>query len=143
MSKQVINNTNITPDTLFAQANKINDNFTEVYDALSATSLTKTSELTNDGADAINPFITALNIPTSYTISAIDGLSTALATLSTNISTISGVSSSNLVTIGLIQGDITTILNTLSGFNSIINAQNGQIATIQGDIVAIYNIINP
>ena len=143
MSKQVINNTNITPDTLFAQANKINDNFTEVYNALSATSLTKTSELTNDGADAINPFITALAIPTSYTISAIDGLSTALATLSTNISTISGVSSSNLVTIGLIQGDITTILNTLSGFNSIINAQNGQIATIQGDIVAIYNIINP
>lgn len=131
MSRQIINNTTVNPDTLKVAMDKVNDNFSELYSAVTgttATTVTKTSDLTNDGADGTHPFITLQDVPTTIAISGVTGLSAALSQIESDV-----------------QGntdDIVALNATISTLTGIINTQNGQIATMQGQIADLYNIVN-
>jgi hypothetical protein len=129
MSRQIINNTTVNPDTLKIAMDKSNANFSELYSAVTGTTaVTKTSDLTNDGANGVNPFITIQDVPTTIAISGVTGLSSQL-------SQIEGDVQDNT-------DDIVTLNATIATLTGIINTQNGQIATMQGNIADIYNIIN-
>lgn len=130
--RQIINNTSTNPDTLQVAFGKVNNNFEELYSAVTATTgstvVTKTSDLTNDGADGVNPFITIQDVPTTIAISGVTGLSAALSQIESDV-----------------QGntdDIVALNATISTLTGIINTQNGQIATMQGQIADLYNIVN-
>jgi hypothetical protein len=129
MSRQIINNSTINPDTLKVAMDKSNSNFSELYSAVTGTTVvTKTSDLTNDGANGTNPFITIQDVPTTIAISGVTGLSAALSQIQSDV-----------------QGntdDIVSLNATISTLTGIINTQNGQIATMQADIADLYNIIN-
>jgi peptidoglycan hydrolase CwlO-like protein len=129
MSRQIINNTTVNPDTLKVAMDKSNSNFSELYSAVTGTTVvTKTSDLTNDGANGVNPFITIQDVPTTIAISGVTGLSAALSQIQSDV-----------------QGntdDIVSLNATISTLTGIINTQNGQIATMQADIADLYNIIN-
>ena len=126
--KQIINNTATDPDNLKVAMDKVNDNFSELYSAVTATTVTKTSDLTNDGADGTHPFITLQDVTTTIAISGVTGLSTALSQIQSDVQD----NDDNIVALN-------TTISTLTG---IINTQNGQIATMQGQIADLYNIIN-
>lgn len=131
MSRQIINNTTVNPDTLKVAMDKVNDNFSELYSAVTgttATTVTKTSDLTNDGADGTHPFITIQDVPTTIAISGVTGLSTALSQIQSDVQ-------DN-------DDDIVALNTTISTLTGIINTQNGQIATMQGQIADLYNIVN-
>ena len=128
MSRLVINNTNTNPDTLQTAFTKVNNNFEELYSAVTATTITKTSELTNDGADGTHPFITLQDVPTTIAMSGVTGLSAALSQIQSDVQ-------DN-------EYDILALNTTISTLTGIINTQNGQIATMQGQIAELYNIIN-
>jgi hypothetical protein len=108
---------------------KSNSNFSELYSAVTGTTVvTKTSDLTNDGANGVNPFITIKDVPTTIAISGVTGLSAAIGQIQSDV-----------------QGntdDIVSLNATISTLTGIINTQNGQIATMQADIADLYNIIN-
>jgi hypothetical protein len=129
MSRQIINNTTVNPDTLKVAMDKTNSNFSELYSAVTGTTVvTKTSDLTNDGANGVNPFITIQDVPTTIAISGVTGLSAAIGQIQSDV-----------------QGntdDIVSLNATISTLTGIINTQNGQIATMQADIADLYNIIN-
>ena len=128
MARQIINNTTVNPDTLKVAMDKSNSNFSELYTTVSAITVTKTSDLTNDGADGTHPFITIQDVPTTIAISGVTGLSAALSQIENDV-----------------QGntdDIVALNATISNLTGIINTQNGQIATMQADIADLYNIIN-
>lgn len=128
MARQIINNTTVNPDTLKVAMDKSNSNFSELYTTVSAITVTKTSDLTNDGADGTHPFITIQDVPTTIAISGITGLSAAISQIQNDV-----------------QGntdDIVALNATISTLTGIINTQNGQIATMQADIADLYNIIN-
>lgn len=134
MAKQTIINTPANSglgDSLKVSMDKINSNFTELYTNI----VTNTSDLTNDGSDGVNPFITMNDVPTSIAISGVTGLSTILDDVDTALTNLSNDTNANT-------DDIITINSALVTINGIINTQNGQIATIQGQIADIYNIIN-
>jgi hypothetical protein len=136
MAKQTIINTPANSglgDSLKASMDKINSNFTELYN--NQVSITSTSDLTNDGSDGVNPFITMNDVPTSIAISGVTGLSTILDDIDTAVSNLTNDTNDNT-------DDIITINSALTTINGIINTQNGQIATIQGQIADIYNILN-
>lgn len=142
MAKQIINNTPADSglgDSLKASMDKINANFTEVYNNVAsisgATAITKTSDLTNDGEDGVNPFITINDVPTTIAISGVTGLSTILDDVDTAIANLTANTDVN-------SADIIVIDAALVTMNNIITTQNGQIATINGQIADIYNIIN-
>jgi hypothetical protein len=144
--KQIINNTPADSglgDSLFVSMNKINANFTEVYDNVAAisgmTSVTKTSELTNDGADGINPFI---SVGDAIPMSAITSLNSTVQTINNNIATLSETTGDNQSNIQANTDDIVSLNSTISTLSGIINTQNGQIATMQADIADLYNIIS-
>ena len=128
MSRLVINNTNTNPDTLQTAFTKVNNNFEELYSAVTATTITKTSELTNDGADGTHPFITLQDVPTTIAMSGVTGLSAALSQIQSDVQDNTD--------------DIVALNATISSLTAIINTQNGQIATMQGQIADLYNIIN-
>jgi peptidoglycan hydrolase CwlO-like protein len=127
--RQIINNSTINPDTLKVAMDKSNSNFSELYSAVTGTTVvTKTSDLTNDGANGVNPFITIKDVPTTIAISGVTGLSAAIGQIQSDV-----------------QGntdDIVSLNATISTLTGIINTQNGQIATMQADIADLYNIIN-
>jgi peptidoglycan hydrolase CwlO-like protein len=129
MARQIINNSTINPDTLKVAMDKSNSNFSELYSAVTGTTVvTKTSDLTNDGANGVNPFITIQDVPTTIAISGVTGLSAAIGQIQSDV-----------------QGntdDIVSLNATISTLTGIINTQNGQIATMQADIADLYNIIN-
>jgi peptidoglycan hydrolase CwlO-like protein len=129
MARQIINNSTINPDTLKVAMDKSNSNFSELYSAVTGTTVvTKTSDLTNDGANGVNPFITIQDVPTTIAISGVTGLSAALGQIQSDV-----------------QGntdDIVSLNATISTLTGIINTQNGQIAIMQADIADLYNIIN-
>jgi chromosome segregation ATPase len=127
MSKQVVNNTNTNPDTLKVAFDKVNSNFDELYSSTAST-VTKTSDLTNDGSDGTHPFITIQDVPTTISISGVTGLSSELSQINDAIQTNTD--------------DIVTLNATISTLTGIINTQNGQIATMQGQIADLYNIVN-
>lgn len=142
MAKQTINNTPADSglgDSLKASMDKINANFTEVYNNVATisgtTAITSTSDLINDGEDGVNPFITINDVPTTIAISNVTGLSTILDDVDTALTNLTNDTNANT-------GDIVTINTALVTMNGIINTQNGQIATINGQIADIYNIIN-
>jgi hypothetical protein len=142
MAKQIINNTPADSglgDNLKASMDKINANFTEVYNNVAsisgATAITSTSDLINDGEDGVNPFITINDVPTTIAISGVTGLSTILDDIDTAITNLTNDTNANTA-------DIVTINSALITMNGIINTQNGQISTINGQIADIYNIIN-
>ena len=128
MSRLVINNTNTNPDTLKTAFTKVNNNFEELYSAVTATTITKTSELTNDGADGTHPFITLQDVPTTIAMSGVTGLSAALSQIQSDVQNNSD--------------DIVALNETIKTLTGIINTQNGQIATMQGQIAELYNIVN-
>mgnify|MGYP001002827878 CR=1 FL=1 len=128
MSRLVINNTNTNPDTLQAAFTKVNNNFEELFSAVTATTVTKTSELTNDGADGTHPFITLQDVPTTIAMSGVTGLSAALSQIQSDVQNNSD--------------DIVALNETIKTLTGIINTQNGQIATMQGQIAELYNIVN-
>ena len=128
MSRLVINNTNTNPDTLQAAFTKVNNNFEELYSATTATTVTKTSDLENDGADGIHPFITLQDVPTTIAMSGVTGLSAALSQIQSDVQNNSD--------------DIVALNETIKTLTGIINTQNGQIATMQGQIAELYNIVN-
>lgn len=129
MSRLVINNTNTNPDTLQAAFTKVNNNFEELYSAVTGTTtVTKTSDLTNDGADGTHPFITLQDVPTTIAMSGVTGLSAALSQIESDVQGNSD--------------DIVALNTTISTLSGIINTQNGQIATMQGQIADLYNIVN-
>ena len=142
MAKQIINNTPADSglgDSLKASMDKINANFTEVYNNVAsisgATAITSTSDLINDGEDGVNPFITINDVPTTIAISGVTGLSTILDDVDTALTNLTNDTNANA-------DDIVTINAALLTMNGIINTQNGQITTINGQIADIYNIIN-
>ena len=129
MSRQIINNTTVNPDNLKVAMDKTNANFAELYSAVTGTTaVTKTSDLTNDGADGVNPFITIQDVPTTIAISGVTGLSSQLTQIESDVQTNTD--------------DIVALNATISTLTGIINTQNGQIAAMQGDIADLYNIIN-
>ena len=131
MSRQIIVNNPADSgngDSLFVSMNKINANFAELYSGMTGSTVTKTSDLTNDGADGIHPFITIQDVPTTIAISGVTGLSTALSQIQSDVQD----NTDNIVALN-------TTISTLTG---IINTQNGQIAAMQGQIADLYNIIN-
>ena len=119
--------TNTNPDTLQAAFTKVNNNFEELYSA-TTTTVTKTSDLTNDGADGTHPFITLQDVPTTIAISGVTGLSAALSQIQNDVQDNAA--------------DIVSLNTTISTLTGIINTQNGQIATMQGQIADLYNIVN-
>lgn len=145
MAKQTIINTPADSglgDSLKVAMDKCNSNFTELYTAVSGATITATSDLTNDGSDGTHPFITAQDLPSSFAMSAVTGLNSALSTINANIASISATTTGHTATIASMQSSITTITSALVAMNSTINTQNGQITAIQSDIADIYNIIN-
>jgi len=141
MAKQTINNTPADSglgDSLKVSMDKINANFTEVYNNVASISgvtvITTTSQLINDGQDGDNPFITALEIPTSIAISGVTGLETRLSNDENDIAALQTENGLQSIAIN----DLNDTITTLTG---IINTQNGQIATMQGQIADLYNII--
>lgn len=125
----------------------INENFTELYSAIT---ISGTSQLTNDGADGINPFITALDIPTTIEMSAVTGLNSAILSINNSITgltaslaTTNDNVDANTLAISGLTTSINTINSTLSSFNTAILNQNIAISQIQADIVNIYSIITP
>lgn len=142
MAKQTINNTPADSglgDSLKASMDKINANFTEVYNNIASISgvtvITSTSQLINDGQDGDNPFITALEIPSTYEITDIVGLETRLTNDELDIAALQSENSQQSL-------DIIALNDTITTLTGIINTQNGQIATMQGQIADLYNIIN-
>lgn len=126
-------------DNLKVAFDKVNSNFIEVYDLLSSLGVlpTKTSDLTNDGENGINPFITLLDIPTSYEISDIDGLQTALDSLQLSIVNLQ----SEYTSLGIIVNDLTYDLSVTNALivaqNSLIVSQNLSITAINNEIIDI------
>lgn len=142
MAKQTINNTPADSglgDSLKVSMDKINANFTEVYNNVAsisgATVITTTSQLTNDGADGTHPFITIEDVPTSIAISGVTGLETRLSNDEGDIAALQTENGEQAIAIN----DLNDTITTLTG---IINTQNGQISTMQGQIADLYNIIN-
>jgi hypothetical protein len=129
MSRQIINNTTVNPDTLKVAMDKSNANFSELYSAVTGTTaVTKTSDLINDGADGVHPFITIEEVPTTIAISGVTGLSATLTQIEDDVQNNTD--------------DIVTLNATISTLSGIINTQNGQISTMQADIADLYNIVN-
>lgn len=138
MSRQIIVNSPADSgngDSLFVSMNKINANFAELYSGMTGSTITKTSDLQNDGADGTHPYITAQDIPASYPMSAITNLNTTIQTLTNRIVALEDQVQEQTT-------DIVILNSTISTLTGIINTQNGQIATMQADIADIYNIIN-
>ena len=128
MSRQIINNTPTNPDNLKEAVDKINSNFEELYSGATPQVITKTSDLTNDGSDGINPFITMEDIPTTIAISGVTGLNSRLTQVESDTQTNTD--------------EITTLNATILTLNGVITTQNGQISYMQGQIADLYNIIN-
>lgn len=127
-------------DSIKVAFDKTNNNFIELYDSLSGiTSITKTSELINDGSNGTNEFI---SVGDSIPMSAITGLITSIQNLNSDINNLSIELSGNTDSITTIQDDINAINSSITDLISSINTQNGLISGIQSDIADIYNIIN-
>jgi hypothetical protein len=146
MPKQTINNSPADSglgDSLFVSMNKINANFTEVYNNVASisgmTSVTNTSELINDGADGTHPFI---SVDDAIPMSAITSLNSSLQAINNSLAAISATTNANTASVSAIEGELVTINTTISTLTGIINTQNGQIATMQADIADLYNIVN-
>lgn len=142
MAKQIINNTPADSgngDSLFVAMNKIKSNFDELYSGMTGSSITKTSDLENDGADGTHPFI---SVGDAIPMSAITSLNTSLQSINNSLASLSASTGSNTSDISAIESDLVTINNTISTLTGIINTQNGQIATMQADIADLYNIVN-
>mgnify|MGYP007100047528 CR=1 FL=1 len=135
MARQIINNIPADSgngDSLKVAFDKVNANFAEVYSAVTATTVTKTSDLTNDGADGTHPFISTND---SIAFSAVTSLQSTIDDLQSQIDTLND-------TISDLNADIVTQASTISTLSGIINTQNGQIAVMQADIADLYNIVN-
>lgn len=146
MSRILINNTPADSglgDSLKVSFDKVNTMTNEIYTSLSAlsasTNITLTSQLTNDGDDAINPFI---SVGDAIPMSAITSLNAALLSITNNISSISASTVSNNASIATLNSDVNTINSSISIILSGMTAQNTQISIMQADIADIYNIIN-
>jgi peptidoglycan hydrolase CwlO-like protein len=142
MARQIIANSPADSglgDSLYVAMNKINSNFAEVYSGLSATTITKTSELENDGADGSHPFI---SVGDAIPMSAVTSLNSSLQAINNSLAAISATTSGNTASISAIEDELVVINSTISTLTGLINTQNGQIATMQGDIADLYNIIN-
>lgn len=132
--KQTIVNTPINSgdgDSLKVAFDKVNSNFDELYSAIT---LTGTSQLINDSG-----FITINEVPTEYAMSAITGLNSSLALLSSNIGSLSATTNTNSQDILNIQGDINSINGLISTINSTLNAQALLISNMQQQITDLYN----
>lgn len=142
MSQETINNTpqdSGLGDNLKVAFDKVKNNFAELYTLIGslATPITKTSDITNDGEDGINPFITALDIPTSFDIDDVIGLQTVLNALGSSITTNTGDIANLLITISTLQADLTALSVLVVGQNSLIASQNVTIASMNAEIVTI------
>lgn len=129
---QTINNTPVNPDTIKVAFDKTNANFVELYSALT---ISKTSDLINDGSDGINQFITIQDVPTTIAISNVIGLSEIIDQIENDVLQIQTDIQNN-------NNDVVILNATILTLNGIINTQNGQIATMQSDIANLYNIVN-
>jgi conjugal transfer/entry exclusion protein len=146
MAKQTINNTPADSglgDSLKVSMDKINANFTEVYANVASisgiTSVTNTSELVNDGADGVHPFMV---VGDTIAISGVTSLQSTLTSLQSQINSLGSRLDADESDIAALQTDMGNLNNSLITMNGLITTQNGQIATIQGQIADIYNILN-
>lgn len=137
MAKQTIINTPINSgegDSLNAAFTKVNENFDELYTAIT---ISGTSQLVNDSG-----FLTVDDLPTEYPMSAITSLVSSLASISSALSGLSATTSTNASDILTIQGDINTINSSIGTINSTLNAQNLLISSMQQQITDIINQIS-
>lgn len=125
-------------DTLTVAFGKVNSMTDELYTSIGNLSgslaKTKTSEFTNDGADGINPFITALDIPTTWTIESITGLTDSLTQLQSGIDSLNGTVNNNGLDIADLQTQQGVLSNQITAINLAIIDQNLAIASLQNQI---------
>jgi hypothetical protein len=139
--QQLINNTPTGSglgDKLYIAFGKVNDNFTELYDSVDSISgsltKTKTSEFINDGADGLNPFISSSQIPVSWSMNSITGLTSSLNYLYTaSLSNSASISSSNSDIMKL-EANLNIISNQLVSMSIQISNQNQLISDLQNQI---------
>lgn len=150
MSRQIINNTPANSgsgDNLKVAFDKVNTMTSEIYSILSALqgvsggTISSTSDLTNDGESG-EPFITQLDIPTSWNITDITDLSSTLDDLQSQIDSITTNLSNDELDIAALQTDTTNLSNTISSLSSTILSQNNSISQINLDIVSIKDRLN-
>lgn len=130
-------------DSLKVSMDKINANFTEVYNNVASisgmTSVTNTSELVNDGADGVHPFMV---VGDAIAISGITSLQATITNLQNQIDSLDFRLDGDENDIASLQTDLGNLGVSLITMNGLITTQNGQISVIQGQIADIYNILN-
>lgn len=139
---EIINNTPVNSglgDNLKVAFDKVKSNFAELYSLVEALAapVTETSQLTNDGEDGVNSFITALDIPNTYTIADIIGLQSTLNNLQNAINVA-------VDDISVLQGDSAALNASIASLsalivtqNALIASQNLSISTINAEIIEI------
>ena len=135
MARQIITNTPADSgngDSLKVAFDKVNANFAELYTGVTANTITKTSEIENDGADGVHPFLSTND---SIAISAVTSLQSSLTDLQDQIDALNE-------TIVDLNSTIVAQAGTISTLSGVITTQNTQIASMQGDIADLYNIVN-
>lgn len=145
MSRQIIITTPLNSgngDTLPVAFGKVNDMTQELYASLTGSSITNTSELTNDGADGTHPFITIEDVPTTIQISGVTGLSTILSNLQSDLDTVETVTYDNQNDVAALQTQLGDANLAIQSMNTLITNQNTLITAMQAQIADLYNIVN-
>lgn len=121
-------------DKLNIAFQKVNEMTEEIYTAIGSMSgsltVTKTSDLTNDGADGVNPFISASQVPTTWSINSITGLTSSLNDITSSINVLSSSLSSSQNDIINLQNDVNLVNNSITSINQTVASQSLEITAI-------------
>lgn len=152
MSRQIITTTPLNSgngDTLPVAFGKVNSMTEEIYTSLSglsATVITNTSQLTNDGADGTHPFITIEDVPTTIEMSQVTGeegtLNTVLEGMQLQLDDFDARVYISEQDIADLQTGLSDANTAIQAMNTIITNQNTLITAMQAQIADLYNIVN-